>query len=74
MIEAFGERDMASLRRDELQDLLDRKSKTHSFSVVDHLRWDVKQILDMAVAEGVLGLNPATLLFTPNEAKRPCIG
>lgn len=71
LVEAFRERDMASIRRDELQDLLDAKSKTHSFSVVDHLRWDLKQIFDMAIAEGILQLNPAALLFTPNQAKRP---
>jgi integrase len=71
LIEALREREMASIRRDELQGLLDAKSKTHSFSVVDHLRWDLRQIFSMAIAEGVLRLNPASLLFTPNEAKRP---
>jgi integrase len=39
--------------------------------VVDHLRWDLKQIFDMAIAEGHLRLNPALLLFTPRTAKRP---
>jgi integrase len=62
---------MISIRRDELQAMLDAKSKTHSFSVVDHLRWDLKQIFDMAIAEGVLRLNPAALLYTPKEAARP---
>lgn len=71
LVEAFRERDMASIRRDELQQLLDAKSKTHSFSVVDHLRWDAKQIFDMAIAEGILRLNPAALLYTPKETKRP---
>jgi integrase len=71
LVEAFRERDMGSFRRDELQALLDEKSKTHSFSVVDHLRWDAKQIFDMAIAEGILRLNPAALLYTPKEAARP---
>jgi integrase len=71
LVEAFRERDMASIRRDELQELLDAKGKTHSFSVVDHLRWDAKQIFDMAIAEGILRLNPAALLYTPKEAARP---
>jgi hypothetical protein len=48
---------MASIRRAELQDLL-AKSKTHSFSVVGDLRWDLKQIIDMATTEGILRLNP----------------
>ena len=42
-----------------------------SFSVVDHLRWDMKQIFDMAVAEGHIERNPALLLFTPKEARKP---
>jgi len=71
LVEAFRERDMASIRRDELQALLDAKSKTHSFSVVDHLRWDLRQIFSMAIAEGLLRLNPAALLYTPRETKRP---
>jgi site-specific recombinase XerD len=63
----------ASIRENGvLQDLLDRKVKDGlSFSVVDHLRWDMKQIFDMAVAEGHVQRNPALLLFTPKEAKKP---
>jgi integrase len=69
LVGAFGQRELSSLKRDELQDLLDGKAKAGlSFSVIDHLRWDVKQIFDMAVAEGHLPRNPALLLFTPKEA------
>jgi len=38
---------------------------------VDHLRWDMRQIFNMAIAEGFIQLNPAALLFTPKDAKRP---
>ena len=71
-MEPFQQREFYSFRRDELQDFLDRKAKIEklSSSVVDHLRWDLKQIFDMAVAEGRLERNPAILLFTPKEAKR----
>jgi integrase len=67
------DRELAEFHRDELQDLLDLKAKLDelSFSVVDHLRWDLKQIFDMALAEGHIRLNPALLLFTPKEAKKP---
>jgi nitrate reductase alpha subunit len=53
--------------------LLNLKAKVEklSFSVVDHLRWDLSQIIEMAVAEGHIRLNPARLLFTPREAKKP---
>jgi integrase len=67
----LGERELESFRRDELQDFLDRKAKALSFSVVDHLRWDMKQIFDMAVAEGKVERNPALLLFTPKDAAQP---
>jgi integrase len=71
LVEAFGDRHLSAFKRDDLQDLLDAKGPKLSFSVVDHLRWDLKQIFDMAIAEGHIRLNPAALLFTPKEAKRP---
>ncbi|MCE5306110.1 MAG: tyrosine-type recombinase/integrase [Acidobacteriales bacterium] len=67
----YAPRPLGSFGRDELQSFLDRKGTTLSFSVVDHLRWDLKQIFDMAVAEGYLRRNPALLLFTPRECRRP---
>jgi integrase len=71
LVAEYRDRELRRFKRDELQDLLDAKANTHSFSVVDHLRWDLKQIFDMAIAEGLLKLNPAALLFTPKSAKRP---
>jgi integrase len=67
----FSARPLGSFGRDELQSFLDWKGTALSFSVVDHLRWDLKQIFDMAVAEGYLRRNPALLLFTPRECRRP---
>jgi integrase len=66
-------RKLAGFTRDELQDLLDRKVEKEglSFSTVDHLRWDLKQVFDMALAEGYIDRNPALLLFTPREAAKP---
>lgn len=72
LVARLGDRELRDFRRDELQDLLDLKARDGlSFSVVDHLRWDMKQIFGMAVAEGHIQRNPALLLFTPREAKRP---
>jgi integrase len=65
-------RSMGSFDRDELQALLDRKAaKGLSYSTVAHLRWDLSQIFNMAVAEGYVSRSPATLLFVPREAARP---
>jgi integrase len=66
----FDARLLGSFDRDELQVLLDRRAERLSFSVVDHLRWDLRQIFDMAVVEGYLHRSPATLLFTPRECRR----
>jgi integrase len=72
LVRRFGALELASFKRDELQDLLDEKAQSGlSYSVVDHLRWDMKQIFDMAIAEGHVERNPALLLFTPKEAAKP---
>ena len=71
LVSKFGGLELSSFRRDALQDLLDEKATVLSFSVVDHLRWDMKQIFDMAVAEGHVERNPALLLFTPKGAAKP---
>jgi len=54
VVTPYSDRKLSGFCRDELQDLLDMKAKRDglSFSVVDHLRGDLKQIFDMAVAEG----------------------
>ena len=66
----FVGRTLGTFTRNELQDFLDQKAAAGlSFSTVDHLRWDLKQIFGMAVAEDYLRKNPAALLFTPKEAK-----
>src|SRR5262249_24522658 len=70
IVDALGQREMRSLKREELQAFLDSKAKL-SFSTVEHLRWDLSQMFNMAVAEGVITKNPATLLYTPRECNRP---
>ena len=65
-------RTLGSFNRDELQTMLDEKAASGlSYSVVAHLRWDLRQILRMAVTEGHILRNPAELLFIPRDAKRP---
>src|SRR3984885_10333679 len=72
LVKKFGALELSRFKRDELQDLLDEKAHSGlSYSVVDHLRWDMKQIFDMAIAEGHVERNPALLLFTPKDAKKP---
>ena len=73
LLEKFEERplDSFSRGRDELQDFLDGKAKAGlSYSVVAHLRWDLRQVFRMAVSEQYLERNPAELLFIPRDAPR----
>jgi integrase len=68
----FAGRTLNSFTRDGLQSFLDQKVAAGlSFSTIAHLRWDLKQIFDMAVADGYLERNPAALLFIPRQAHRP---
>ena len=69
IVDTLGDRPLRSLKREELQAFLDSKTKL-SFSTADHLRWDLNQMFNMAVAEGVIVKNPATLLYTPRECTR----
>jgi len=70
ILSEFAERTLNAFTRDGLQTFLDAKAAANlSFSTVDHLRWDLKQIFGMAVAEGFLARNPAALLFTPKETR-----
>jgi integrase len=72
LISEFDSDPMKAIQRDALQAVLDRKAaKGLSYSIVDHLRWDMKQVFDMAVAEGLVERNPALLLWTPRDAAKP---
>jgi integrase len=70
LVTCFAEREMRKFTRDDLQAFLDSKSSL-SFSTVDHLRWDLRQIFEMAVADGIIHRNPASQLFTPRECSKP---
>jgi len=57
---------LASITRRELQGHLDRKADSElSFSVVDHVHWQLLAIITMAEADGVVMINPAKGLVTP---------
>ncbi len=69
---AFGARMLRTIQRVELQDFLDQKADTGlSYSMVAHLRWDLKQVFRLAVSEANLLKNPAETLFIPRNAPQP---
>jgi integrase len=70
IVTAFGNRELRAVTRDDLQRFLEAKASL-SFSTTDHLRWDLKQLFELGQADGVVVKNPAIVLFTPRECKRP---
>jgi integrase len=63
----FGERRIADLGLKELQAFLNIKAQTLSRSVVAHLRWDLRSVFRLALAEGYADRDPTAALFTPRE-------
>jgi integrase len=57
------------IRREELQDLLDRKALELSSSVVSHLRWFLSGIFKLALSDGVVLNNPAAELRIPRKCQ-----
>ena len=69
LVAEFGGRELHSLRRQELQEFLESKASSGlSFSIVDHLRWDLKSILELAAEDGHVERNPASSISTPRQA------
>jgi hypothetical protein len=54
---------------DKLQAVLDRKSQAFSVSVVYHLRWDLRQMVDMPVADDRFGARSLTVLGMVADSK-----
>jgi integrase len=70
IIKEIGDKPIKSLDRDAFQELLDRKSGQLVASVIDHLRFDLRSILELAVEDGLINRNPARSLFTARQARR----
>jgi integrase len=60
---------MRKIDREEMQQLLDGTAKKCGRSMLDHLRFRLRSIFELAVSEGVADRNPATALFTPRQCR-----
>ena len=70
IVKELGSTAVESFTLKPLQEFLERKATGGlSFSIVNHLRWDLRSIFEMAVAEKVIGANPSTRLYTPKSAE-----
>jgi integrase len=69
LIPEFGKTLLHALRREELQDFLDRKALELSSSVVSHLRWFLNGIFKLALSDGLVLSNPASELRIPRKCQ-----
>ena len=60
---------MRAITREEMQELLDLEAKKCGQSMVDHLRFRLRSVFELAVSEGVVDRNPAISLFTPRNCQ-----
>jgi integrase len=71
IVKGIGDTALKDFSPTSLQGFIDRKTDDGlSFSVVDHLRWDLSAIFKMAVAEKAIDASPATCLYTPKRAPK----
>ena len=64
----MGDHPIDKLDRNALQELLDRNAESCGSSIIDHLRFDLRAIFEMAVEDGLINRNPARSLFTVRRA------
>jgi integrase len=69
LLPEFGGNLLHAVRREDLQDFLDRKAEDLSASVVGHLRWFLNAIFKLAVSDGVTFNNPAAELKVPKTCQ-----
>jgi len=69
LIPEFGKQLLHAIRREELQDFLDRKALVLSSSPVAHLRWFLNAIFKLAASDGLMLNNPAAELKIPRKCQ-----
>jgi integrase len=72
LIHDLGSLQIQSVTRELLQQYLEEKAAAGcSFSLVDHLRWDLRAVFRLAAQDRLLSSNPAEMLFTPRTVAAP---
>ncbi len=69
LLPEFGNDLLHTIRRDQLQDFLDRKAAELSYSVVAHLRWFLNGIFKLALSDALVPGNPAAELRIPKRCQ-----
>ena len=69
LVPEFDTQLLQTIRREDLQDFLDRKALNLSSSVVSHLRWFLSGIFKLALSDGLVFNNPAAELRIPRKCQ-----
>jgi integrase len=69
LVSEFGPRLLHAIRREELQDFLDRRALDLSSSVVSHQRWFLSAIFKLAMSDGLVLNNAAAELRIPRKCQ-----
>jgi integrase len=64
----FRDTKLRTISLKALQAFLNRKADGLSRSTVAHLRWDLRSVFKLALAEGFIDRDPTAALYTPKEA------
>ena len=69
LVRELGPKLMKEISDEQLQQLLNERAKNRSQSVVDHLRFRLRSMFNVALSKGIVDRNPATELYTPRDCK-----
>jgi integrase len=69
LIPELGKDLLHTIRREKLQDFLDRRAMDLSSSPVKHLRWFLNAIFKLAVSDALIPSNPAAELRIPKQCQ-----
>jgi integrase len=70
LVKTIGDQLLHRVDRDRLQTVLNGAARAVGRDVLDHLRFRLKSIFDLAISEGLLDRNPATSLYTPRHHQK----
>ncbi len=70
LVKTVGDQLLHRIDRDRLQAVLNAAARAVGRDVLDHLRFRLRSIFDLAISEGLIDRNPATSLFTPRDYQK----
>jgi Phage integrase central domain len=70
LVGAIRESRMRAITREQLQDVLDAKAAKCGRSMIDHMRFRLCSIFELAISEGIVDRNPASAIHAAGTVGR----